>query len=215
VGRPDVQTGGTLTYGAVLPTPVDRRQSVELVLRRWIVRLWAAVVLLSLMLPASAYPGSAGSARLGLGVSQAAIQAVFSRQAFAFRFEAPRGRSGMPRITGTVPGKLIVLNLAGPPEDLSEVTLIVGVPSTDPRSPPAAPKVLAENAKYLRAILQQVMPDWKDGVKWLNTQLQRSGERLEVCLRRGHREIALLAVNHLSMVLLSIRAGQPPAPRGP
>jgi len=93
--------------------------------------------------------------------------------------------------------------------------LIVGVPSTDPRTPPAAPGVLAENEKYLRAVLQQVMPDWKDGIKWLNTQLQRSGERHEVRLRRGHREIALLAVNHLSMVLLSIRAGQTPATRGP
>jgi hypothetical protein len=215
VGGPDVQTGRAPTRGAVPPTLVDRRQSVELVFRRGIVRLWAAVVLLSLVLPAYAYPGSAGSARSGLGVSRAAIQAVFSRQAFAFRFEAPRERLGVPSITGTVPGKLIVLNLAGPPEDLREVTLIVGVPSTDPRAPPAAPEVLAENAKYLRAILQQVMPDWKDGVKWLNTQLQRSGERLEVGLRRGHREIVLLAVNHLSMVLLSIRAGQPPATRGP
>jgi len=148
-------------------------------------------------------------------VSAAAIQAAFSRQAFAFRFEAPRGRSGVSRMTGTVPGKLIVLNLEGPPNDLSEVTLIVGVPSHNPQGPPAAPEVLAENAKYLRAVLQQVMPDWKDGVKWLNTQLQHPSERLEVRLRRGHRDIVLSGVNHLSMVLLSIRAGQPPAPRGP
>src|SRR5262245_18172767 len=72
------------------------------------------------MLPASAYPGPASSARSGLGVSRTAIQAVFSRQAFALQFEAPREGSGTPRITGSVPGKLIVLNLAGPPEDLSE-----------------------------------------------------------------------------------------------
>jgi hypothetical protein len=171
------------------------------------------MVLPSLVLPTSAYPGPAGSARSGLGVSRAAIQAVFSHQAFAFRFDAPHERPGVPRITGTVPGKLIVLNLVGPPEDLSEVTLVVGVPSTDPLARPA--EVLAENAKYLRAVLQQVMPDWKDGVKWLNTQLQRSGERLDVRLRRGHREIALLAVNHLTMVLLSIRVCQPPTTQGP
>jgi hypothetical protein len=148
-------------------------------------------------------------------VSAAALQAAFSRQAFAFRFEAPRERSAVSHVTGTVPGKLIVLNLEGPPNDLSKVTLIVGVPSHNPLAPPAAPEVLAENAKYLRAVLQQVIPDWKDGVKWLNTQLQHPAERLEVRHRIGHRDIVLSAVNHLSMVLLSIRAGQPPAPRGP
>jgi hypothetical protein len=215
VGGPDVQTGGTPTHGAAPPTLVDCRQSVDLVFRRWIVYLWAAVVLVSLVLPACAYSGAAGSARPGLGVSRAAMQAIFARQAFAFRFEAPQERHGAPRVTATVPGKLIVLNLVGPPDNLTEVTLTVGVPSSNPLAPPAAPEALAENAKYLRAVLQQAMPDWKDGVKWLNTQLQRSGERLEVGLRKGHREIVLLAVNHLSMVLLSIRVGQPSTPPGP
>jgi hypothetical protein len=198
------------------PTAVmDRRHDVERVSRRWIVRLRAAVVLLSLVLTTCAYPEAAGSGRPGLGVSRAAMEAVFAHSAFAFRFEAPHKHQGIPRVTGTVPGKLIVLNLVGPPEDLTEITLIVGVPSTNPLAPPAAPKVLAENKRYLRAVLQQAMPDWKDGVKRLNTELQRSAERLEVGLRKGHREIVLLAVNHLSMVLLSIRAGQPPATRGP
>jgi hypothetical protein len=202
--------------GAIPTAVVDRRHDVEPVSRRWIVRLWAAVVLLSLVLPACAYPGAAGAARPGLGVRRSVMQDVFARQEFAFKFEAPHERHGVPRVTGTVPGKLMVLNLVGPPEDLTEVTLIIGVPSTDPFAPPAAREVLAENVRYLRAVLQQAMPDWKGGgVKWLNTQLQRSAERLEVGLRKGHREIVLLAVNRLSMVLLSIRVGQPPAIRGP
>lgn len=187
----------------------------QLVGGQWIVRLWVAVALLSLVLPARAYPGATGSARPGLGVSRTAMQSVFGRQAFAFRFEPPQERHGVPRVTGTVPGKLITLSLLGPAENLTEVILTVGVPTTNPLAPPAAPKVLAENARYLRAVLQQVMPDWKDGVKWLNMQLERSGERLEVGLRKEHREIAVLAVNHLSMVLLSIRVGQPPPKPGP
>jgi hypothetical protein len=73
--------------------------------------------------------------------------------------------------------------------------------------------VLAENIKYLRGALRQVMPDWKDGDKWLNTQLQHSVERLEVGVKQRHREVILLGVNHGSMILLSIRVGQPPATR--
>jgi hypothetical protein len=215
VGVLDAQTRGTPLRGAIPTAFVDRRHDVEPVSRRWIVRLWAAMVLLSLVLPACAYPGAAGSARPGLGVSRAIMQSVFARQAFTFRFEAPHERHGVPRVTGSVPGKLITLNLVGPPEDLTEVTLIVGVPRTEPLALPAAPEVLAENARYLRAVLQQAMPDWKDGVKWLDTQLQRSAERLEVGLRKERREIVLLAVNHLSMVLLSIRVSQPPATPSP
>jgi hypothetical protein len=137
-----------------------------------------------------------------------------TRQELAFRFETPDARQGLSHATGTVPGKLVVLDLVGPPDDLTAITLIVGVPSTDPLARPA-PQALAENLRYLRAVLQRAMPDWKDGVKWLDAQVQRPAERLEAGLRKGHREVVLLAANHLSMILLSIRAGQPPATRGP
>jgi hypothetical protein len=193
---------------------VDRRPDVEPVRRGWIGLLWAALVLLNLVLPACAHAGAAGAAPPGLGVSRAALQAVFGRQELGFTFMAPDDRKGVPRVMGTVPDKLVALALVGPPEDLIEVTLMVGVPSTDPLAPPNDPKAVAENATYLRVVLQHAMPDWKDGVKWLNTQLQGSAERVDGGLRKGHRDIVLLAVNHWSMALLSIRVGQPPAPHG-
>jgi hypothetical protein len=109
---------------------------------------------------------------------------------------------------------LIALDLVGPPEDLTQVTLMVGVPSTDPLAPPQAPELLTENVRYLRAVLQQAMPDWREGGAWLIKQLQRPGERQEVGVRKGHREVVLLAVNRGSMVLLSIRVSQPAPKRG-
>jgi hypothetical protein len=178
-------------------------------------RLWPVVVLLSLVLPLCAYSGSAVLPRPGLGVKSAAIQAALSRPAVGSRFEAPHARTGVASVTGTVPGKLIFLSLTGPPKNLNEVTVIVGGPITNPLARPAPPTALAENTKYLRAVLQQAMPDWKDGVMWLSTQLQRPSDRLEVCLVRGHRNILLSGVNHLSMVLLSIRAGQPSTKQAP
>lgn len=195
--------------GAIPTAIVDRYYGVVQVSRHRMAHLWVAVAFLTLALLVCAYSEAAGATRSGLGVTRAAMQAAFGCPPFAFRFEAPHERQGLPHVPGTVPGKLIALNLEGPPEDLTEVTVMVGVPSTEPLAPPAAPTVLAENARNLRMVLQQAMPHWKDGVKWLNAQLQRSGQRLEVGLRKGHREIVLLAVNHLSMVLLSIRTGQP------
>jgi hypothetical protein len=215
VDVPDAQTGVAPMCSLIPTTVVDRRLAVEQSFRRWIVRPWAAVVVLSLVLPAGASSGVAGSARPGLGVSRAALQAVFAQQEFGFAFVEPHDRRGILRMTGNVPGKLMVLDLIGPPGDLTEVVLIVGRPSTDALVPPAASKVPAENMRYLRAVLRHAMPDWKDGVKWLNTQLQRSDERLEAGLRKGHREVVLLGVNRLTMVLLSIRVGKPLAPRGP
>jgi hypothetical protein len=194
---------------------VTHQSSLEPVFQRWLLRLWVAMGFLSLVLPIYAQSGAPGSAAPGLGVSRAALQAVFAGREFAFTFDVSQDRRGVPLVSGTVPGKLIALILVGPPEDLTEVTLMLGVPSTDPLAPPAAPAVLAENVRYLRSTLQHALPDWKEGLKWLNTQLQSSDERVEVGIRQRHREIVLLAVNHWSVVLLSIRAGQPPAPQSP
>jgi hypothetical protein len=169
---------------------------------------WAACLCLLLVLPSCAQSEDAKPPRAGLGVSRAALQTVLARPEFGFTFEKPLERGGVPYVTGTVPGKLVALDLVGSPEDLTQVTLMVGVPSTDPRAPPRLPKVLTENAQYLRAVLQRSMPDWQEGSTWLQKQLQRPGERREVGVRKGHREVVLLAVNDGSMVLLSIRVSQ-------
>jgi hypothetical protein len=182
--------------------------------RGWMIRpLWAAFLCLALVLPSCTYPGGEQTRRAGLAVSQAALQTFFAHPEFGFIFGAPHESRGVPSLTGTVPGKLMALVLVGPPEDLTEVTLMVGVPSSNPLAPPSDATAVAENARYLRAVLQRAMPDWQEGMAWLTTQLQRPSERHQVGLRRGHREVVLLAVNHWSMVLLSIRAASPASKR--
>jgi hypothetical protein len=175
--------------------------------------LWAAFLCLSLVLPTWTSPGVERTPRAGLAVSRAALQAFFARPEFGFIFGAPHESRGGPSLTGSVPGKLMALVLVGPPENLTEVTLMVGVPSTNPLAPPSDAATVAENARYLRAVLQRAMPDWQEGGAWLTTQLQRQSARHEVGLRKGPREVVLLAVNHWSMVLLSIRAGSPATTR--
>jgi hypothetical protein len=166
------------------------------------------------VLPACGRPEEARPPRAGLGVSRAALQAAFSRPEFGFTFGESPDRGRVPRVTGAISGKLIALELVGPPEDLTQVTLMVGMPSTDPFAPPRLPEVFTENARYLRAVLQRSMQDWQEGTAWLTKQLQRPGERQEVGVRKGHREVVLLAVNQGSMVLLSIRVSQPAPKRG-
>jgi hypothetical protein len=180
---------------------------------RMIQSLWVAFLCLHLVLPISTYPGVERTPHAGLAVSRAALQTFFARPEFGFIFGDPHKSRGVPSLTGTVPGKLMALELMGPPEDLTQVTLMVGVPSTNPLTPPSDAKAIAENARYLRAVLQRAMPDWQEAVAWLTTQLQPQSERHEVGVRKGHREVVLLAVNHWSMVLLSIRAGSPASMR--
>jgi hypothetical protein len=175
---------------------------------------WGVCLCLLLVLPACTRPEEARPPRTGLGVSRAALQAVLTRPEFGFTFRASPERGGAPNVTGTVPGRLVALDLVGPPEDLTQVTLMVGVPSTDPLAPPRAPEVLTENVQYLRAVLRQAMPDWQEGIAWLTKQLQHPGERQEVGVRKGHREVVLLAVNQGSMILLNIRVSQPVPKRG-
>jgi hypothetical protein len=193
---------GNFAGGAVMAHHVAR------VTRGRMIRvLWAAFLCLLLVLPTCTYPGEERTSRAGLAVSRAALQAFFARPEFGFIFGEPHESRGVPSLTGTVPGKLMALVLVGPPENLTEVTLMVGVPSTTPLEPPSDAKTVAENTRYLRAVLQRAMPDWQEGVAWLTTQLQRQSERHQVGLRKGHREVVLLAVNHWNMGLLSIRAG--------
>jgi hypothetical protein len=180
---------------------------------RMIRSLWVAFLCLPMVLPIGTYPGVERTPHAGLAVSRAALQAFFARPEFGFIFGEPHESRGVPSLTGAVPGKLMALELMGPPENLTQVTLMVGVPSTNPLAPPSDAKTVAENARYLRAVLQRAMPNWQEGVAWLTTQLQAQSERHEVGLRKGHCEVVLLAVNHWSMVLLSIRAGRPASTR--
>jgi hypothetical protein len=178
------------------------------------VRLWRAVSILCLLLvlPACGRSEEARVPRAGLRVSRAALQAVLSRPEFGFTFAEPPGQSSErrdePRVTGTVSGKLVALDLVGPPEDLTQVTLMVGMPSTDPLAPARNPAVLSENRRYLRTVLRETMPDWKEGDAWLTKLLQRPGSRQEIGIRKGQREVVLLSVNQGSMVLLNVRVGQ-------
>jgi hypothetical protein len=174
--------------------------------RRMIRRLWMTFLCLPLMLPTCMSPGEKPLPK-GLAVSRAALQRVFTSPEFGFTFGESRAGRSAPSLTGSVPRKLIVLELAGPPENLTQVTLMVGVPSTNPLAPPSELKMVAENVRYLHAVLKHAMPDWLEGRTWLATQLQRQSARHEVALRKGHREVVLLAVNHWSMAMLSIRVG--------
>jgi hypothetical protein len=196
---------GIYTYGLAAPSAVGG------VFRQ----RWGACLCLLLVLPACARPEETRPPHAGLGVSRAALQAVLARPEFGFSFGESLERGGIPHLTGTVPGKLVALDLVGPPKDLTQVTLMVGVPSTAPLAPPQAPEVLTENVRYLRAVLRQAMPDWQEGGTWLTRQLQRSGERQEVGVRKGHREVVLLAVNRGSMILLNIRVRQMALKRSP
>src|SRR5215218_5951054 len=94
---------------------------------RTVQSLWAAFLCLPLVLPISTYPGVERTPHAGLAVSRAALQTFFARPELGFIFGEPHESRGVPSLKGSVPGKLMALELMGPAENLTQVTLMVGV----------------------------------------------------------------------------------------
>jgi hypothetical protein len=80
---------------------------------------WGVFRCLSLVVSDYVHPGEEGSVRPSLKVNLAAMRAFFERPEFGIIFGEPQERRGVSQITGTVPGKLVPLDLVGPPEALT------------------------------------------------------------------------------------------------
>jgi len=146
--------------------------------------------------PISPMPTPALSAP-GIGVSRADIQSVFESEKFGFRFEDIRDRDGQPTVWGYPwDWTYCDLNLVGPPEELVEVFIIIGLYKDDP-----AKGIL--NCIRMGTLLKLVAPDWENGDDWLtdNMPIARTGGRVETF--HGDLRIQLECVQ-LGMVTLSI-----------
>ena len=133
----------------------------------------------------------------GIGVSRADIQSVFESEKFGFRFEAVRDRDGQPTVWGyRLDWTSCDLILVGPPEELVEVFIIIGLHKDDP-----AKGIL--NCIRMGTLLKLVAPDWENGDDWLtdNMPIARTGGRVETF--HGDLRIQLECVQ-LGMVTLSI-----------
>ena len=134
----------------------------------------------------------------GLGVSRREIKSVYQHADVGFTFEDASLASGIPRSMGRSPDSTAILDLIGPRGNLTQVTLVVGLPND-------APKVVLKNMIYLIALPHHVLPGWAGASDWLEesiTIVMAGGEQQTTYF--GKAEISLLFLRELGMLSLSI-----------
>ena len=136
----------------------------------------------------------------GIGVSRADIQSVFESEKFGFRFEDVHDRGGQPTVWGYPwDWTNCDLFLIGPPEELVEVVITIGLDDDHPSDEASS------NRKRMGTLLKLVAPDWENGDDWLTDNMliakMGMGERVETF--HGDLRIQLKCV-YMGMVKLSI-----------
>lgn len=100
----------------------------------------------------------------GIGVSRAAVQSMFEQPDIGFSFETVTPVRGQPRVMGTSPNKLAVIELIGPPNELVSATIMVGVPSDDNGA-------RMMNVAYTIGFIKNAAPQWTNGNEWFQENL--------------------------------------------
>ena len=134
-----------------------------------------------------------------LGVSRRDIQSIFENSAINFTFENAPLADGTPRIMGTSSNSLAILDLIGPPADLTEVSITVGVPSD-------APEVIVMNAAYMMGLIKNTLPGWSGSNDWLEANLPVAQRVGKAQTSYGNAVVTLSVIEALGMVMLSISA---------
>lgn len=137
----------------------------------------------------------------GIGVSRASIQSVYEKPELGFKFEKGEPVDGQPQVIGRAPNGLAFVQLIGPEEDLTQATIMVGMPNDDP-------KALVENSVYMLGLLKLAAPDWKEGPDWLSNNLVKAVEEGEVATTNGNLRIRLQAIKELGMAALTVAVNE-------
>lgn len=135
----------------------------------------------------------------GLGVSRRDVASVFESVGFVFE-NAPL-RDGTPRVISQAPDGESLMELIGPPGNLTKATLAFGVPG-------ASSGTLSPTSVYIAAFLQQLAPNWNSGAQWVADRmvfLFKSGmEKAETFT--GPATVKLTYNEELTLFLLQIAA---------
>ncbi len=137
----------------------------------------------------------------GIGVSRAAIQSVYEKPELGFKFEKGEPVDGQPQVIGRAPNGLAFVQLIGPEEDLTQATIMVGIPNDNPQA-------LVENSAYMLGLLKLAAPDWKEGADWLSSNLVKAVEEGEVATTHGNLRIRLQAIKELGMAALTVAVNE-------
>lgn len=107
---------------------------------------------------------------------------------------------GQPRYMGQTSDNLAMLEIIGNKEDVSQTTLIIGVPND-------APNILVRNSAMLLRFIKNVAPEWESGSDWAASALKRvssTGDSEEIIIK-GDKSINLSFIKVLGMVTVTVK----------
>jgi hypothetical protein len=116
-----------------------------------------------------------------------------------FALEESTPVKGQPRYMGATADKLAVLELIGNKNDLTEATLIIGLPND-------SQAVLVRNSAMFMRFIDNAAPNWAGGADWAVAALKKAtATENPVSTVRGYRRITVSFQKPLGMVLVTVK----------
>jgi hypothetical protein len=106
---------------------------------------------------------------------------------------------GQPRYMGQTSDNLAMLEIIGIKNDVSQATLMIGIPND-------SPKILIRNSGILLRFIENIAPEWKAGSDWATSALKRlgsTGEPEEII--KGSKSIKLSLIKVLGIVSVTVK----------
>ena len=133
---------------------------------------------------------------IALNVPRERLQSKFEE--FGFTFEKSSAVQGQPRVLGRSANRLASLELIGAPENLTQVSMLVGMVNDSDES-----NMLS--VTYLLLTLKTIAPAW-DSTEWLTDGVHdlATTDRTEVVTVYGGKQFKLTMVKELSFLTLTV-----------
>jgi len=106
---------------------------------------------------------------------------------------------GQPRYMGTTSDSLVILEIIGVKKDISQATLMIGIPND-------APKILVRNTAILMRFMKNIAPEWRLASDWATGALKciiATGETEEII--RGSKSIKISLIKFLGIVSVTVK----------
>lgn len=116
-----------------------------------------------------------------------------------FALEESTPVNGQPRYMGATGDKLAMLELIGDKNDLTEATLIIGLPND-------SQAILIRNSAMFMRFIKNATPNWAGSSDWVVAALKKAtATENPVSTVRGTRRITVTFQKPLGMVLVTVK----------
>ena len=145
-------------------------------------------------------PATPSPVAVGIGVRRTAVTDIFGKPSIGFSFRRGEDMNGQCLVTGRSLDGLTLIELIGPPEDLTTVTIISNIPYDDGEA--ATRSIL-----YAFGVLNAVVPEWSDGNEWFLASLETLANNGQDSMSTtiGNKTIELTLIRERGQYSLSVR----------